>query len=154
MPKVMSALKNHSKGYPKIAISTPIQKITTKVIGDHGHNLARRSRVLLGRCVPHHVNGLFILVAVTLAKIAKNIGAKPPPTNHSMSERRNNTHAPYFLSTNAAAHIVTNKPTIIATIPVTKKLGMIVIARSVPYSQNLCAGPIASISIPFGLTFP
>jgi len=97
MSYVMFALKNHSKGYPKIAISTQIQKHNTKAVRDHGHNLARKPRTLTGRCACHHVNGLFILVAVTLAKIARNIGAKPPPTNHSMIERRNRTRAPYFL---------------------------------------------------------
>jgi hypothetical protein len=40
---------------------------------------------------------------------------------------------------NAPDHTVTKRPKIIASIPVTKKLGIIVKARSVPYSQNLCA---------------
>ena len=154
MSYVMFALKNHIKGYPKIAISTEIKNSNTKMIIDHDHNLARKPRKLTGRCARHHFNGLFILVAVTLANIDMNIGPKPPPTNHSMIERNIRTQAPYFLSMNAPAHIVTKRPTIIERIPATKKLGIIVKARSVPYSQNLCAGPMASIIMPLGVTLP
>jgi hypothetical protein len=36
-----------------------------------------------GRCARHQFNGLFIVVAVALANIAINIGAKPSPTNQT-----------------------------------------------------------------------
>jgi len=154
MVNVTSASKTHSNGYPKMAISTPTTNTITNEMMDHGHNLARKLRALIRRCARHHVNGLFILVAVTKASIDMKIGAKPPPTNHTMSERSRRSHAPYFLSMNQPAHMVTSKPKTIARMPVTKKLGITVKARSVPYSQNLYAGPIASIIMSLGATLP
>jgi len=121
---------------------------------DPGHNFARKPRELTERCARHHFSGLFILVAVAQVTTDIKIGAMPPPTSHSMIERNNRTVAPYFLSMNAAAHTVTNIPTIIARMLVTKKLGITVKTRSVPNSKNLYIGPIASILMSLGGTLP
>jgi hypothetical protein len=144
--------KNHNKGYPKIAISTEIKNNNTKPTIDHAQSLARKPLKLRERCARHHFRGLFIRVATILASSDMNIGAKPPPTNHSITERSIRTPAPYLLSTKAHAHIVTNRPKVIARMPVTKKFGIIVKARSVPYSQNLYTGPIAFINMPSDAT--
>jgi len=91
------ASRNKTKGHPVIAITTANQNINTKAIIDHGHNFARKPRMLTGRCARHHVNGLFILVATTLAKTPRNNGGEPPPTRKSVTERRSRIQAPYFL---------------------------------------------------------
>ena len=49
MSYVIFASKNHSRGYPKIAVSTEIENSNTKAIIDDAHNLARKLRKLIGR---------------------------------------------------------------------------------------------------------
>ena len=89
-----------------------------------------------------------------LAKIEINIGAKPPPVNHSKTAKSNRMAAPCFLLTKRLAHTVTVRPKIIAMIPVAKKFGIIVKADSVPCSQNCWDGPIACIIMPLGVVLP
>lgn len=96
MVNVVSVPKNHTNGYPKIAISTEITNNKTEATIDHGHNLVRKPRTLTGRCARHYLSGLSILVAVALASIARNIGPKPPPTRNNMIERSSRTPAPFF----------------------------------------------------------
>jgi hypothetical protein len=103
--------------------------IVTNEIINLGHILARKPRTLTKRCVRHTFRVLFILFAVMLASIVMKIGAKPPPTSHNVVEKTIRAHAPYFLSMNAAAHVVTKMPRIIARMPVTQRVGTIVKAR-------------------------
>ena len=49
MSYVIFALKSHSRGYPKIAVSTEIENSKTKAIIDDGHNLDRNPRKLTWR---------------------------------------------------------------------------------------------------------
>lgn len=141
-------------GDPQICTAKVLQNASMNEMIDQGHDFARTFFVLSGRCTPHHVSGLSILVAVAEARIVKKIGAKPPPTRNSVIERRNRTVAPYFLRTNAAAQTVTRTPKIIATMPVREKLGIIVKARSLAPNQSIFAGPMAFFMKPLGVTLP
>lgn len=57
-------------------------------------------------------------------------GMMPPPSKSIIIESRIRIKPPFFLSMNATDHIVTIKPIIIASTPVKRKFGTIVIAGS------------------------
>ena len=81
-------------------------------------------------CSFHQAKSEFILVAAKV--IMKPIigGPKPPPTRSNRTESINRIKLPYFLSINPITHIIRIIETIIARIPVIRRLGTMVIAGS------------------------
>jgi hypothetical protein len=142
---VFSALKKTVRGHPNIAATRANKETRIQIIRTISQILTKKALRLFGKWFFHQFKGLLILDAAITANRAILNGVKPPPDKSKIKKRRSNMPAPYFLLMNNPDQRIISNPLVMVKMPVIKKLGIIVMAVSNPYSQKRCSGPMAEI---------